>query len=381
MNIGIIGVGKLGLAYALVLEENGFHVFASSYKQEYVENLNKKITDNLEPGIVEKLKNSKKIEFTIDNHKVIQNCDVVYVMVATPSTSNGDYDISAVRSVVQDFLDHSDSVDNKILIIGSTVNPGDCVQIQNLVRHRNIHVVYCPTFAAQGTVLRDLQNPHTMSLGTTNETVASQCQDIFLKIIKEDTPIYVMDPTTAEILKLAGNCRATMEISFMNMIGQILITNGLHKDIETANRYLSFIKKQVQWKYGFGYGGPCYPRDNRAFVHYAQKIDMDYPLGRLVDDFNKSHVEFITKYLIKDNHDCIPFYFDHVSYKKGVALFEESHQLKVCKKLLQDGCAVYIEKTDFVSPQIIEELSNEFQALVRFIKIDDLDEKVYKIHY
>lgn len=381
MNIGIIGVGKLGLAYALVLEENGFHVFASSYKQEYVENLTKKITDSREPGIAEKLNKSKNIEFTTDNHKVIQNCNVVYVMVATPSTPNGDYDISAVKSVVQDFLNHPGSVDDKILIIGSTVNPGDCIQMQNLVKNRKVHVVYCPTFAAQGTVLLDLQNPHTMSLGTTDKTVAQKCQDIFLKIVQENTSVYIMDPTTAEILKLAGNSRCTMEISFINMVGQILITNGLSKDIETANQYLSFIKKQARFKYGFGYGGPCYPRDNRSFVHYAQKIGMDYPLGRLVDDFNESHIEFITNDLIKNNRDRLPFYFDHISYKKGVAIFEESHQLKVCKNLLNEGYAVYIEMTGFLLPQIIEELSNEFQELVRFVKIDDLDEKVYKIHY
>ena len=39
MNIGIIGVGKLGLSYALVFEKQGLAVYASSYKQEYVEEL------------------------------------------------------------------------------------------------------------------------------------------------------------------------------------------------------------------------------------------------------------------------------------------------------------------------------------------------------
>ena len=43
MKIGIIGVGKLGLAFALMFEQHGFDVIASSYKTEYVDNLNKKI--------------------------------------------------------------------------------------------------------------------------------------------------------------------------------------------------------------------------------------------------------------------------------------------------------------------------------------------------
>jgi UDPglucose 6-dehydrogenase len=381
MNIGIIGVGKLGLAYALVFEEVGFQVFASSYKQEYVEDLQKKITDSLEPGIAEMLKNSKNIDFTVDNHNVIKNCDIIYVMVATPSTPMGDYDIGAVRSVAHDFLNHPGPVAGKTLIIGSTVNPGNCVELHDLLKQKKVNVVYCPTFAAQGSVLRDVRNPHTMSLGTTDEVVARKCKDVFAKIAPPDTPIYVMHPTTAEILKLAGNCRATMEISFVNMVGQMLVENGLTKDIETANQYLSFVKKQVRWKYGFGYGGPCYPRDNRSLVHYAQKIGMDYPLGQLIDDFNQSHVKFLTKHLIKDNCNGVPFYFDHVSYKKGVAMFEESHQLKVCKKLLKKGHTVYIELTDFLLPKIVEDLSQEFGDRVRFVHFVDLTEPVYKINY
>lgn len=381
MNLGIIGVGRLGLAYALAFEEAGFNVVASSYKKEYVESLQQKITDSVEPGIEELLKKSKNIEFTVDNHLVISKCDVIYVMVATPSTSEGDYDISAVNEVVRDFLTHKSSVKDKILIVGSTVNPGNCKDLQSLLDPQGVKVVYCPTFAAQGSVLRDVRNPHTMSLGTTNANTANLCKNLFSKIIPSDTPIYVMDPTTAEILKLAGNCRATMEISFVNMVGQVLINNGLHKDIHTANQYLSFIKKQAQWKYGFGYGGPCYPRDNRSFVHYAKKIGMDYPLGRLIDEFNESHVEFLTKQLIASNQDSIPFYFDHVSYKKGVAIFEESHQLKICKKLLSMGYNVYIELSEFLLPKIINELTTEFGELVKFSNLSNLKVPVYKIEF
>ena len=65
MNIGIIGVGKLGLSYALVFEECGFNIVASSYKQEYVESLQNKIIDTVEPGVQERLTHSKNIKFTI----------------------------------------------------------------------------------------------------------------------------------------------------------------------------------------------------------------------------------------------------------------------------------------------------------------------------
>lgn len=372
MNVGIIGVGKLGLAYALLFEQRGVNVVASSYKEDYVTALQARHTDQIEPGIKEMLESAKNIEFTIDNHHVIDQCDLLYVLVATPSTPQGDYDVGPVWDVVNDIKSHKGNVRDKVLIVGSTCNPGTCVEIQKELDHLGVHVVYCPTFAMQGAVISSILNAHTLSLGTENDQAAGRCRELFSKLITPDTPVYQMHPTTGEILKLAGNCRATMEISFFNMIGQFLINAGLEKDIATANNYLNLVKFAMRWQFGFGYGGPCYPRDNRSFVHYAKSQGMDYPLGELVDSFNESHVDFLADHFVKQNTAKLPYYFEYVSYKKGVNIFEESHQLKICKKLLADNAKVYIEPTVFLLPLIVDELKNEFGNQVEFVSKQDL---------
>lgn len=380
MNIGIIGVGRLGLAYALVFEKQNFTVFASSYKEDYVNDLQQKKTDAVEPGVAELLASATNIHFTVDNHEIINQCDLIYIMVATPSTPDGDYDVSAVFDVANDLLNHPTDIAGKILVIGSTVNPGTTDKVQNMLDCRGVHVVYSPTFVAQGTVLKNIQDPHTLSIGTTNPTVAQTCREVFSKIIADNTPIYVMKPTTAEILKLSGNCRAIMEISFFNMIGEVLLSQGLEEDLDTACSYLNFVKLSHKYKFGFGYGGPCYPRDNRSFVHYTQSIGMDYPLGELIDQFNQDHIKWLTDYFVSKNTDNLPFYFEYVSYKKGVNIFEESHQLAVCKNLLQKGYSVFIESTEFLLPKIQQDLSKEFENLVKYVKINDLNTNVYKIN-
>jgi nucleotide sugar dehydrogenase len=371
MNIGVIGVGRLGLAYALAFEQCGFTVWASSYKSDYVLQLQSKKIESLEPDIQPLLSRSN-IKFTVDNHEIIRQCDFIYVLVATPSTDRGDYDVSAVQSVARDFVNHKESVENKILVIGSTVNPGTCKDLQSSLHSHGVHVVYCPTFSAQGSVMRDIRDPHTLSIGTSNHLVADQVKAVFAKLMVSDVPIYVMDSTTTEIMKLAGNCRATMEISFFNMIGQMLLASGHKQDLHTAMQYLNFIKRNNQWQFGFGYGGPCYPRDNRAMVHWAAANGMRYNLGLLIDQFNDDHIDFIANWLIRDNEPVLPFYFDHVSYKKGVNIFEESHQLKICKKLLSRGHGVYIELSEFLLPTIKKQLTDEFEGLVIFDTLDNL---------
>jgi len=382
MNIGVIGVGRLGLAYALVFEQKNFKVFASSYKIDYVENLQNKKFETTEPGLKDLLDSAANIEFTTDNHTVIDNCDFIYIMVATPSTPNGDYDVSAVFDVVKDLLDHQGNIAGKILVVGSTVNPGTCEIISRMLESHGVHVVYCPTFVAQGTVLKDIVDPHTLSIGTENQAVAEQCKQIIGSIINKDTPIYVLKPLTAEILKLAGNCRNIMEISFFNMIGQVLLEQNLDQDLESACQYLNFIKKTNKWQFGFGYGGPCYPRDNRAFVHYTKTLGLDYPLGDLLDDFNQSHIEWLTNYFISRNEKDLPFYFGYITYKKGVSILEESHQLEVCKNLLRKNKTVYIESNEFLLPEIQDKLAKEFTNKVKFVKLQNLDHnKIYTVNF
>lgn len=381
--VGVIGVGKLGLAYALLFEKAGLDVVASSYKQEYVSELSNKKISSHEPGIRELLESSTNIEFTIDNHRVIDQCDVVYVMVATPSNDQGDYDMSAIYQVAEDFLNHNGSVSNKILVIGSTVNPGTTDQVQQMLNKKNVHVVYCPTFVAQGSVLRDITNPHTFSLGTKNSAIAVECKKIFSKILTDpdSTPIYEMQPLTAEILKIAGNCRATLLISFFNMIGECLLHNNLEEDLDTAMQYLNFVKKATVWNFGFGFGGPCYPRDNRSFEHYVKQIGMEYPFAGIVDQFNHSHDRFLTEFLLKQNDNCLPFYFEYISYKKGVDIFEESRQYNVCQQLLNSGAKVYVEDTVFLPAHIKSELKHRFDSLVQFVNLKDITESVYPIKF
>lgn len=372
MNIGVIGVGKLGLAFALAFEQAGHHVFASSYKESYVQKLQSKKIDSKEPGITEDLSKSKNITFTCDNHLVIEQCDVIYVMVATPSLDSGDYDMNAVWNVARDIAAHPSDTHGKILIVGCTTNPGTCDNLQSFLQPTGVSVVYSPTFAAQGTVIRDIQYPHGLLIGTDDVIIADRCRVSLLSITKANVPVHVMNRKSAEIAKLAGNCGSTMLISYYNMIGQILIESNLGEDLDAAIEFLNYVKNDTMWKFGFGFGGPCYPRDNRSMVHYANTIGIDYALGTLVDQFNKKHGNFVAQYFIKANTAGLPFYFDYVSYKKGVPMFDESQQLQVCEDLLSKGHTVYINPSEFLLPEVLQILQHRFGDSVKSESIQNL---------
>ncbi len=128
MKIGIIGTGRLGLSFALLCELVGYDVIVSDVREDYVNNLNKKICNTNEPRIQKLLSESEKFTATTSNFDVIKTCDLIFTFVATPSTSEGNYNTSTVFKIANEFIELSDSgfnVNNKRFVVGCTTNPGD----------------------------------------------------------------------------------------------------------------------------------------------------------------------------------------------------------------------------------------------------------------
>ena len=167
MKIGLIGAGRLGICLALLIERAGYDVLASDVRESYVSGLNNKEITTTEPEIQSLLSNSTRIDFTTDNDKVIQECDIIFTLVATPSLDDGSYDVSNVDDVVSDILKYGWDKDlsNKSLVIGCTTNPGDCDFFQDRLSETGISVFYNPEFIAQGSIIKDLQNADMVLLG------------------------------------------------------------------------------------------------------------------------------------------------------------------------------------------------------------------------
>ena len=381
MKIGVIGAGRLGICFALLCEQAGYDVLVSDVRDGYVKNLQNKIISTNEPEVAKLLSNSSKLSATTNNLKVIRECDVIYTLVATPSSKDGSYDVSAVWKVVEDLKKAGKkNTDGKAFIVGCTTNPGDCAKFQKELNDLNIDVFYNPEFIAQGTIIKDLRRADMVLIGgKSNETYDNLCE-LYNKIQETPPKISIMSTTAAELVKLAVNCYLTTKISYANMVGQVMSLSGMEEEIPTVlgaigddtrvgRRYLNF---------GFGFGGPCLPRDNRAFAAYAKELGLDYNLGETTDNFNDKHSDFLKENFIYKNIDNLPFYFDYVSYKKGTDILTESQQYKLCIDLLDDGYTVYINDNDAIMDMITKDLSEKYPDTVKF---GEPEEEVFPIKF
>jgi len=381
MKIGVIGAGRLGICFALLCDQAGYDVLVSDVRDSYVKNLQNKIISTNEPEVAKLLTTSPKLSATTNNLKVIRECDVIYTLVATPSSKDGSYDVSAVWKVVEDLKKAGKkNTDGKAFIVGCTTNPGDCAKFQKELNDLNVDVFYNPEFIAQGTIIKDLRRADMVLIGGKRNETYDQLCELYNKIQETPPKISIMSTTAAELVKLAVNCYLTTKISYANMVGQVMSLSGLEKEIpdvlgaigddtRVGRRYLNF---------GFGFGGPCLPRDNRAFAAYAKELGLDYNLGETTDNFNDKHAEFLKDNFIYKNPDNLPFYFDHVSYKKGTDILTESQQYKLCIDLLDDGYTVYIDDNDAIMDMITKDLSEKYPDTVKF---GEPEEEVFTINF
>ena len=373
MKIGVIGAGRLGICFALLCEQAGYDVLVSDIREDYVNDLNnKRITTN-EPEVEDLLRVSKNFRATTNNKEVIDECDLIYTLVATPSCDDGSYDVSAVWQVVSEF---ADVTKKKYLVIGCTTNPGDCDNFQKQVP-KNVKVMYNPEFIAQGSIVSDLRKADMVLLGVNQEddlyNITREIDDLYRKIQTTRAIVCCMSTKSAEITKIAINCFLTTKISYANMLGDVLNMAGCGDEITPVLRAVGadsrIGRKYLNW--GLGYGGPCLPRDNRAFAHFAKSVGLEYNLGYVTDGFNNEHAKIVCDYWVTMNQNWKPFYMEYITYKKGTDILTESQQYRLAIDLLDRGYRVYIQNDSRVTPVVSEYLDKTYGNRVRFVDNKD----------
>jgi len=380
MKIGVIGAGRLGICFALLCEAAGYDVLVSDIREDYVNDLNERKIKTHEPEVENLLKVAKNFRATTNNKEVIEECDLIYTLVATPSLEDGSYDVSAVWQVVEDFQDVK-SV--KYFVVGCTTNPGDCNNFKTQLPS-NVKVFYNPEFIAQGSIINDLRTADMVLLGadpfSDNDRIISDIRKLYEKIQTTRAIVCSMSTTAAEITKIAINCFLTTKISYANMLGDVLhhadcgdevssVLTAVGTDSRIGRKYLG---------YGFGYGGPCLPRDNRSFAAFAKKVGLEYNLGTVTDEINNQHAKFVCDYFEKMNANKKPFYFDSITYKKGTDILTESQQYRLCLDLLDRGHTVYIQNDKKVTDQIYDYMTTSYGERVKFV---DKQENITEPHF
>ena len=351
MNISIYGLGYVGAVSAGCLANDDHYVIGVDPVQNKVDLINQGRTPIIEKEIgdlISKAVQNGCLRATVDSVDAINNSDISFICVGTPSQSNGDLDLKFVRRVCENI---GSALKNKearhVVVVRSTVLPGT---LRNIVipileefsgkkAGKDFGVCNNPEFMREGSAVHDFYHPPKTVIGET-DTISG---DLLIPLYEKfDAPLIRVDIETSEMIKYVDNVWHALKIGFANEIGNVCKKLGIdsHKvmDVFCQDRKLNISPSYL--KPGFAFGGSCLPKDLRALSYKAKILDLELPIINSIMHSNSLQVEKALDMIMAPKNKKVGVL--GFSFKAGTDDLRESPVVEVIERLLGKGYDIRI---------------------------------------
>jgi len=292
MNIGVIGVGYVGLVAGTCLAESGNDVICADVDEEKINLLKRNRIPIYEPGLEELIaRNAKegRLKFTTDIDQAIIDSEVIFIAVGTPSKEDGSADLSAVYEVARRI--GKNLAGYKLIVDKSTVPVGTGDKIEELIKAEshstNFDVVSNPEFMKEGAAVDDFMKPDRVIIGTGSDLAYEVMHRIYEPYVRTENPIIRMDRRSAEMTKYVANSMLAAKISFINEMANIC--EQLGADIDSVRKGIGF-DRRIGFQFlfpGAGYGGSCFPKDVDALAQTAEESGYHGKILKAIQEVNQ----------------------------------------------------------------------------------------------
>ena len=353
MKLAIIGTGYVGLITGVCFAEFGYQTVCIDKDQHRVNELNNSKCPFYEPGVKalldKHLNKTKLLSFSNSLSKSINDADIIFITVGTPSKRiEGEADLSFVWDVAEEISNNISKY--CIVVTKSTVPVGTTKEVKNIIskkiNEKDFDVVSNPEFLREGSAISDFMRPDRVVIGCENKKSENIMRELYRPLYLLETPIVSTTVESAEIIKYASNSFLATKISFINQVADLCEKVGA--DVQDVAKGMG-IDKRIGNKFlhaGPGYGGSCFPKDVKAFIRTAKKHNVDLSILSSVDSFNEERVKKITNNffsranLIKGDQVSLL----GLSFKPNTDDVRDSTSLKIAK-LLQDK-GIFVKSYD-----------------------------------
>jgi UDPglucose 6-dehydrogenase len=291
LKIAVVGTGYVGLVTGTCLAESGHAVTCVDIDREKIESLRSGGIPIYEPGLEELVRRNvreKRLHFTTSVAEAMEEADVAFIAVGTPTGETGEVDLSqllaAAEEIGRNIRRHTVVVNKSTVPIGTadriaaTIGP---------VAQGPFEVVANPEFLKEGSAIDDFMRPDRIVIGARSEHARTVMADLYAPFVRTEQPILFMDPRSAELTKFATNAMLATRVSFMNDVAALCERVG--GDVDQVRRGMGS-DRRIGYPFlfpGIGFGGSFFPATVNTLVTLARATGLDFDLLRAVERINE----------------------------------------------------------------------------------------------
>jgi len=346
MQVSIFGIGYVGAVSIACFAKFGHNVVGVDVVEDKVKMINRGISPIVEPGLGELLSEgvqAGRISATTSVTEAIQQTDISFVAVPTPSLPNGDLNLEYIKIVCHEIGKAiKEKGQHHTVVIRSTVLPGSVrgtvlpVLEESTGKQAGVGfgLAVNPEFLRESSAIDDFNNPSMTVVGCLDDISAAQLKELYIDL---DAPMFVKTIEEAEMVKYTCNAWHAVKVAFANEIGTIAKASNVDGR-EVMDVFCADTKLNISSYYmrpGFAFGGSCLPKDVRALTYRASKLDVKHPLLASVMESNSNHVHNSFKLIEKSGKRKVGFL--GLSFKAGTDDLREAPQVELVEKLIGKG--------------------------------------------
>ncbi|MBA3661982.1 MAG: UDP-glucose/GDP-mannose dehydrogenase family protein [Gammaproteobacteria bacterium] len=347
MKISIFGLGYVGSVSAAVLADMGHHVIGVDPNQMKVAMINQGQALIVEPELAEMTKEAvqkQMLRATTEAKEAVLGSELTFVCVGTPSQKDHSLDLQYVKQVSQAIGDAlKDKQEHHVIAYRSTMLPGSMRQIvipileaaSQKKAHQDFSVCFNPEFMMESTAVHDFKHPPKNVIGTDDQVAIDMLTQLNRACTNMDT--IVMDLEGAELIKYCDNIWHALKVGFANEIGKMCKTLKIdsHQVMEVFCQDTKLNLSPYYLKPGFAFGGSCLPKDLRAFLFAAKKLNIDLPIINAVLPSNQLHINEALDMIIHQGNKKIGIL--GFSFKANTDDLRESPTVELIERLIGKG--------------------------------------------
>jgi GDP-mannose 6-dehydrogenase len=346
LRISVFGLGYVGAVSAGCLADDGHEVVGVDPLPTKVDLINRGRSPIIEAEIGEIVAATAKagrLRATADPVEAINQTELSFVCVGTPSQPNGNLDLKFIRRICEQIGQVlKTKTARHTVVIRSTILPGTMHKIviptleEFSGKKAGVDFGVCnnPEFLREGSAVKDFRCPPKTVIGEMDRASGDTLATLYEKL---DAPLIRTDLETAEMVKYVDNSWHALKIGFANEIGNLSKSLGVdaHKVMKI---FCQDTKLNISAAYllpGFAFGGSCLPKDLRALSYQAKTHDLQLPILSSILPSNEMQISRGVQLIVEKGHPRVGIL--GFSFKAGTDDLRESPLIEVIERLLGKG--------------------------------------------